>query len=81
MQQSPDKIESCRLRFKDFSPERLQKSGLFSKARYQSLADLLLEIEDWRKKNPNYRIAQVETVVLPNKYHWHQFFRVWYEAK
>lgn len=69
MQRSPTNIDRCRLRFKDFIPERLSKGGLFSSSQYQSLAELLVEIEDWRKQNSRYKITQIETVVLPNIHH------------
>ena len=51
--------------FKDFVPERLKKSGFLSEAKYQQLEDIVMEANEWVKKN-GFKIINIETVVLPN---------------
>ncbi|MEL6256253.1 MAG: hypothetical protein AAFR87_29890 [Bacteroidota bacterium] len=54
------------IRFEDFVPEQLEKAKFLKKARYESFDSTLERMNEWQRRNSNYRIINIETVVLPN---------------
>ena len=54
------------LKFRDFVPEQLAKGNLFTPAQYETLDDVLNELDLWIEANPEVMIVNIETVVLPN---------------
>lgn len=54
------------VKFRDFVPERLVKGNLFTASEYESLDDVLKELDLWIEENPEVMIVNIETVVLPN---------------
>ena len=53
------------IKFKDFVPEEVTKSGFFSSAKLEELNDSLSRANIWIEKE-NINPLNIETVVLPN---------------
>ncbi len=62
---SPD-FDHHQLKFKDFVPKQVKPSAFLTPAVYASMEDTLLELDQWVIAHPDYRIINIETVVLPN---------------
>jgi hypothetical protein len=54
------------IEFKDFVPKLLGKAGLLGEPQFESLSDAVTGCNAWLEANPDVRILNVETVVLPN---------------
>jgi hypothetical protein len=55
--------------FKDFVPKLLEKAGFLGEPEFESLGAVVNRCNAWLEANPNLRIVNVETVVLPNLHH------------
>jgi hypothetical protein len=50
---------------KDFVPAK-KKGGLFKSGKTEDFSSILDDVNQWRNDNPNVKIHNIETVVLPN---------------
>lgn len=62
----PDFGELSLLKFKDFVPEQLSKNPWTGKGKYESLGQMVREINHWMALHPGIDVMNIETVVLPN---------------
>jgi hypothetical protein len=57
------------IEFKDFVPKMLGDSGFLGEPEFESFQEAVQAVNRWLDENPDGRLVNVETVVLPNVHH------------